>query len=62
MSLKKPLFYCQNCKKITTHLESLLFVEDQSPRGFCSEKCIEQNYQHLVDYFDQWEKKLAKAK
>ncbi len=55
MGPKNPIYYCQNCKDLTEDLESLLFVEDQSSRGFCSEQCIEEHYQHLVDYFSHWE-------
>lgn len=51
-------YYCNNCKKILTDLEELLFVEESSPRGFCSEDCIETFYQHLVDHFEKIDKNL----
>lgn len=41
-------------------VEALLFVEDSSVRGFCSEECIESFYNPLVEHFEECEKGLRK--
>lgn len=36
----------------------LLFVEEGTPRGFCSESCIEKYYSPLIGHFEQTESEL----
>lgn len=43
----KPIYYCSECKKLLESGDDLLFVEDNSSKGFCSEKCIESYYEFL---------------
>ena len=56
----KNLYFCQNCKKITSSLSDLFFVEENSVRGFCSELCIEEFYSGLVNHFLLEDKKIRK--
>ncbi len=51
-----PLYFCLECKKIVKNANSLLFVEEQSAKGFCKESCIESFYSPIVKYFDSFEK------
>ncbi|MGB0454759.1 MAG: hypothetical protein ACPGJV_13705 [Bacteriovoracaceae bacterium] len=48
-----PVYLCSNCKKLVEEIESLYFVEETSPRAFCSEKCIEEFYFPLIDKFEE---------
>lgn len=57
MSFLKEAFFCSQCKKVVNELEQLLFVENESPIGFCSEPCIEKFYEPLVDHYEELEKK-----
>ena len=52
-----PLYFCQNCKKISYDLNDFLFVEENLARSFCSEKCIENFYEFLVSHFNEDEKR-----
>ncbi len=47
----KNIYYCCQCHSIFAELENLLFVEENSSRGFCSEDCIEKFYDPLVEHF-----------
>lgn len=60
MNFKKPVYHCSECKKILPEVEDLLFVEENSNRGFCSEPCIEKYYTPLISYYEGLEKKLRK--
>jgi len=53
MSLKESIYICHECKKIIQSSADLLFVEEGSSRGFCSEECIEDFYTPLITYYDQ---------
>lgn len=57
MSFLKEAFFCCQCKKVVQELEQLLFVENESNLGFCSESCIEKFYEPLVDHYEECEKK-----
>lgn len=48
----KPNYFCSNCKKIVDAIEDLYFVEDTSPRAYCSEKCIEEFYFPFIDTYE----------
>lgn len=54
--LNSPLYYCNHCKKLVNHLEGLLFVEDGSPRGFCSETCIEKFFGPIATHYAECER------
>lgn len=60
MSSISPIYHCSECKKIIEDIEQLLFVEENSNKGFCSESCIEKYYASLIDYFELQEKKVRK--
>lgn len=55
MKFNKPLFYCTECKSIIDSLSNLLFVEEKSSKGFCSEACIEDFYMPLIRHFENIE-------
>lgn len=48
----RPVYFCSNCKSIVETIEELYFVEETSPRAFCSEKCIEEFYFPFIDTFE----------
>lgn len=52
MKLRSEVYCCVECKKIIEDIQSILFVEDNSQRGFCSEDCIEDFYRPMVKYYD----------
>jgi len=52
------LYFCNQCKKILENVEELLFVEEDSSRGFCSEQCIENFYSPLFKHYEAKEKEL----
>lgn len=58
MSEQTKIYYCNHCKTFLDDLEDLLFVEEGTSKGFCSENCIEKFYQHLVDHFEENDKKI----
>ena len=51
--IKKPLYYCHECKTPVTGSDSLFFIDDQSIKSFCSEECIEDYHLPLVKYFEK---------
>jgi len=61
MKFNKPLYYCTECKTVLDSLENLLFVEDLSSKGFCSETCIEDFYLPLIHHFEGIENDLRKS-
>lgn len=42
------------------HLDDLLFIDEQSQKGFCSEECIEDFYFPLIKHFEMIEHSLRK--
>lgn len=60
MTSLNPVYHCSECKKILEDVESLLFVEENTSKGFCSEACIEKYYASLIHYFESQEKKIRK--
>lgn len=52
-----PLYFCTECKSVVESLDKLLFIEENSNKGFCSETCIEDFYRPIIDYFEGLEKK-----
>lgn len=59
-TLKKPLYFCNECKKVLSHLDDLLFIDEFSQKGFCSEDCIEDFYFPLIKYYEVMETSLRK--
>lgn len=58
MKFSSPLYYCSECKLIVPQLEKLLFIEDNSNLGFCSEACIEDFHFPIIRYFEKLEADL----
>ena len=58
--MTKKIYFCTECKKRIDSVEEILFVEDASNRGFCSESCILNFYRPYMDVFLQAELKLRK--
>lgn len=54
MKISDPLYCCNECKKVVPTLDKLLFVEEHSNKGFCSEECIEFFYTPFLAYYDQF--------
>jgi len=42
------------------HLDDLLFIDEQSQKGFCSEECIEDFYFPLIKHFEMIEHSLRR--
>ncbi|MBT4792462.1 MAG: hypothetical protein HON90_12900 [Halobacteriovoraceae bacterium] len=40
----KKLHFCESCRNEIVDITSILFVEDESDRGFCSKECIMKFY------------------
>ncbi len=59
-TLKRPLYFCSECKKVVGHLDDLLFIDEFSHKGFCSEECIEDFYFPLIKYYEVMEAALRK--
>ena len=58
LKISSPLYYCAHCKKVIPFVESLLFVEEGAPRGFCTERCIEKYYAPIVEHYQKIENEL----
>ncbi|TDJ07189.1 MAG: hypothetical protein E2O68_03920 [Deltaproteobacteria bacterium] len=58
LTFNKDYYYCNKCGKIFDNSEDILFVEDDSPRGFCSESCIETFFRPMVRLFEKIEENL----
>jgi len=52
MTFRSSIYYCNECKKVVPQLESLLFVENNSSKGFCSEDCIESYFRPLIQFYE----------
>lgn len=59
-TLKRSLYFCNECKKVVNHLDDLLFIDEFSQKGFCSEECIEDFYFPLIKYYEVMETSLRK--
>jgi len=55
------MYFCGQCKKRSNDLNQLLFVDDNSTVGFCSEECIEVFYNPLVEHYETLDKKLRET-
>lgn len=58
MKFNQALYYCSECKLIVPTLDKLLFIEDNSNKGFCCEACIEDFYYPIIRHFENLEAKL----
>lgn len=56
--MKKVPNFCTECKKEVVDLGNLLFVEESTTKGFCSEACILKFYAPYMDYFSKLEVSL----
>lgn len=59
-SLNKPFYFCVECKKVIEDLDDLLFIDEHSHKGFCSEECIEDFYFPLIKHYEIVEHSLRK--
>jgi hypothetical protein len=60
MNLRTPFYFCTECKKSVAHLDDLLFIDESSYKGFCSEECIEDFYVPLIKHYEIIENSLRK--
>lgn len=58
MDLKKPFYYCSECKLAISDLDDLLFIDEHSLKGFCSEECIEDYFVPLIKHYELVENSL----
>ncbi len=58
MRLNQRNYLCAHCHHVIDDIEKLLFVEEASNRGFCSESCIENFYTSLFSWYENQEKNL----
>lgn len=58
----KPVYFCHQCKLIGKSISDFLFIEEDINRSFCSDKCIEEFFSPLVNYYDSEEKKYRSEK
>ena len=58
MSKNLSIYSCSNCRKITSTVEDLFFVEESSQNGFCSEACIEKFYLPVVKHLEENDQKV----
>lgn len=58
LKFNKRYYLCSHCKKVFHTHEDLLFVEDNVPRGFCTESCIEQYFRPQVKLYEAIESEL----
>jgi hypothetical protein len=56
--IKKPLYYCHECKTPVGNSDSLFFIDDQLTKSYCSEECIEDYHLPLVKHFEKEMKSL----
>lgn len=58
MKFNQPLYYCSECKLVVSALDKLLFIEDNSNKGFCSEACIEDFYLPIIKHYEVLESRI----
>lgn len=51
-NLRSPIYFCSECKKVLNSLDDLLFIDEFSHKGFCSEECIEDFYFPLIKHYE----------
>lgn len=56
--MAKKIYICTECKKNISSVSEVLFIEDVSNKGFCSEICILNFYKSYMDYFLKEEHEL----
>ena len=59
-NFRKPIYLCSECSKILDNLDDLLFIDEYSHKGFCSEECIEDFYFPLIKHFEMVEHSLRR--
>ncbi len=52
------LQFCEKCRKLVKSVEDLHFIEENSDRGFCSEKCILEFYRPFMQAFEEEENSI----
>lgn len=58
MKINQSLYYCTECKRVVDDVDSLLFVEENTTKSFCSEECIENFFRPLTKHYQSLEKSL----
>ncbi len=53
--MTRKLYYCSHCRKSVKDVKNLLFVEEESSRGFCTENCIIQFYTPYMEVMGEEE-------
>lgn len=56
----KSLYFCENCRKKVENVAEIHFVEENSDRGFCSEKCIMEFYRPYMIALEEEEYNFRK--
>ena len=59
--MNKIPHFCTNCKIKVHSIDELLFVEETTTKGFCSEKCIMQFYTPYLSFFSDLEIKFKES-
>lgn len=54
------IYYCSECKKISTHLDDVVFVDKPRYRPFCSEKCIITFFTPMINFLEEEEENKRK--
>jgi hypothetical protein len=57
----KKLYFCESCRSSVEDVTTLQFVEENSDRGFCSEKCILNFYRPYMMEFENEEDSLRET-
>jgi hypothetical protein len=51
----RNLFYCENCRQKLHDIHEIHYIEENSDRGFCGEKCILEFYRPYMQEFESEE-------
>lgn len=54
----KKLFFCESCRTQIADVEEIHYIEENSDRGFCSEKCIMDFYRPYMSLLEKEETQL----
>ncbi len=59
--LLESLYFCECCRKRITEVTEIHYVEENSDRGFCSDKCIMDFYRPFLDALEAEELEFRKS-
>ena len=60
VNLLKSLYFCESCRTRITDVSEIHYVEENSDRGFCSDKCIMDFYRPFLEVLEQEEGEFRK--